>query len=203
MGLLLALGVTARADDPGPYIALGGAANWVSDAPLRGGSGSGEASYENGWATIGSVGLALTRNWRAEAEIGYRRNDVHSVTGGGSGEVNGWSGMGNLVFDIVTGSNWNPYIGAGVGALRYRATGIRTSAGSLSDDDVVLAYQGIVGVSYAVTPNSRFFLDYRYLRADDPGVRDSAGNNLRTEYRSSTVLLGLRFTLAQPAGASR
>jgi opacity protein-like surface antigen len=98
------------------------------------------------------------------------------------------------MFDVNTGSGWTPYFGAGIG-LRYRASGLRTLGGP---DDDTLAYQGIVGVSYAFTPTSRFFFDYRYVRADDPGARDPAGNTLRTESRSSTVLFGFRFTLSQP-----
>jgi opacity protein-like surface antigen len=203
-GMMMALAGAARADEPGPYVGIGLGGNFLPDAPLRGGTVSNQATYDTGWATIGSVGLALDRNWRAEVEVGYRRNDVNSVRGGtGGGEANSLSALGNVLYDIDLGSGWTPYIGAGVGALRYRASGLRTSAGGLNDDDVVLAYQGIVGLSYTITPNSRFFVDYRYLHAEDPSVRDSAGNGLRTEYRSSTVLLGLRFTLAQPASGSR
>jgi OOP family OmpA-OmpF porin len=198
-GLLMTLASGARADVPGPYVGLGVGANWLSDAPLNGGTAPSAVSFDSGWATIGTVRLALDRNWRAEVEIGYRRNDGSGLPGG-NGDVNARNGLGNVLFDVDTGSGWTPYLGAGIGALRYRASGLRTSAGGLSDDDLVLAYQGIVGVSYAVTPNSRFFFDYRYLRANDPSVRDTAGNDVRTEYDSSSVLFGLRFTLAQLPG---
>lgn len=200
----MALSGVARAADDGPYLGLGLGSHFLSDAPLAGGAVSGEARFENGWATIGSVGLALNRNWRAEVEVGYRRNNVASVSGGSAtGEVNAWSGLGNVLYDVDLGSSWTPYVGVGAGALRYRASGLRTSGGSLTDSDVVFAYQGIIGVSYAVTPNSRFFLDYRYLRADDPSVRDAAGNSLRTEYHSNTLMFGFRFTLAQPTPEAR
>jgi OOP family OmpA-OmpF porin len=192
MGLLMALINAARADDTSPTVPLGIGPHWLSGTSLNVGSTSGDSSADNGWATVGSVGLALDSNWRAEVEIGYRGNGSRSLPED-SGDASAWSGMGNVLYGKDIGSGWTPYIGAGFGALRYRTSGLRMSAGGPGTDDAVPAYQGILGVSYAVTPNSRFYFDYRYLRTDDLKVRDTAGNNART----NTMLLGWRFTLPQ------
>ncbi|HTI87081.1 MAG TPA: outer membrane beta-barrel protein [Alphaproteobacteria bacterium] len=194
-GLLLALAAGARAEEPGPYLGLGAGPSWLASAPLRRGSASSNITFDSDGTAIGSVGLALDRSWRAEVEIGSRRDNAQGLTA--AGDLTHWNRVSNLTFNVETGSGWTPYFGAGIGTLRYHASGLRMSANGAGDDDT-LAYQGIVGVSYAFTPTSRFFFDYRYVRSDDPGARDPAGNTVRTEQRSSTVLFGFRFTLSQP-----
>jgi OOP family OmpA-OmpF porin len=70
-----------------------------------------------------------------------------------------------------------------------------TARRGLNDSDTVFAYQGILGIAYDVTPRTQFYVDYHYLRADDPSVSSSTGANLDSEYHSNTILLGFRYSL--------
>jgi len=204
-GLLVAASGVASAEQPGPYFSLGVGANFLNDADLTGTGVSDKAEFNTGWAGLGALGYAFDRNWRAELELGYRSNDIDSLTGGGgnAGSVNAWTLMGNVLYDINTGSAWTPYLGVGAGALRYRAAGLQaTSTSTVNDSDTRFAYQGIAGVGYDLTPSTQLFLDYHFLKATDPKVSSSAGTSLKSEYESHTVMIGLRFALGTPPAAA-
>lgn len=199
-GLFLGVaGAAGAAEQTGPYVSLGVGPNFLNDADTTGTgfSGTRSADFDTGFAGVGALGYKLDKNWRTELELGYRRNEVSSIPGGGGdGDVHSWSYMGNVLYDVDTGSKWTPYVGIGAGAVHYRAAGLQlTPTTTTNDGDTEFAYQGILGVAYDVTPRSQFYVDYHYLRADNPSVTDSAGNNYDTTYRSNTVLLGFRYTL--------
>jgi OmpA-OmpF porin, OOP family len=202
-GLMVGIAGTASAEQPGPYMSLGVGANWLNDADVTGTGISDKAKFNTGWAAQAAGGYAFDKNWRAELELGYRRNDVDSVNGtagaGNNGYVGAFSAFANMLYDFDTGSNWTPYLGLGVGALRYKASSMQVATGTtVNDGDTVLAGQGILGVGYNVTPNTQLFVDYHYVRADDPTVKNSAGNDVNTEYKAHTVMLGFRYSFGTP-----
>ena len=198
-GLFIGLaGAASAAEQTGPYIGLGVGPNCLNDASTTGPTGTKSAEFDTGIAGVATLGYKLDKNWRTEFELGYRRNEVSSVSGGGGGDgdVHSESYMGNVLYDIDTGSKWTPYVGIGAGAVHYRPAGLQlTPTTTTNDGDTVFGYQGILGVAYDVTPRSQFFLDYHYLRANNPTVTDSSGGDYDTTYRSNTVLLGFRYTL--------
>lgn len=199
-GLLLAAGAV-RAEQPGPYVSLGLGANWVNDADMTGTGVSDKDKLKTGFGLMGAAGYAFDRNWRAEAELGFRHNGVDTLENGGgnSGHVNAWSLMGNVLYDVNTGSNWTPYLGVGAGMLNYRASGMHpTATTSLNDSDTNFAYQGILGVGYNFTPSTQFYLDYHYLRSLDPTVSSSNGTDLDTKYHAHTLMVGVRYSFGTP-----
>lgn len=205
-GLFVAMAGVASAEQPGPYLSLGIGANILNDANLTGAGVSDKADFNTGWAGIGAVGYAFDKNWRTELELGYRRNNVETMSGGGgnAGHVGAIDLMGNVLYDIDTGTKWTPYLGVGIGAVRYQARGYQpTATTSLNDSDTVFAAQGILGVSYDMSQNTQLFLDYRYLEANDPSVRSSNGTNLKTEYQAHTVLAGFRYSFGSPPPAAK
>jgi outer membrane protein OmpA-like peptidoglycan-associated protein len=200
-GLLVGIAGTASAEQPGPYVSLGVGANWLQDADVTGTGINDKAKFDDGWAALGAVGYAFDKNWRTELELGYRRNGIDSISGGGAsnGNVNAFSFMVNALYDIDTGTKWTPYLGVGIGMVRYKAAGVNTSnTTNINDSDNVLAGQGILGIAYDVSPNAQLFLDYHYLQADDPSVTNSAGVGIDTEYKSHTVMVGLRYSFGTP-----
>jgi OmpA-OmpF porin, OOP family len=198
-GLFVAVAGVAHADEQaGPYLGLGVGANFLNDAHSSRDNGpSPTVDFNTGAAAAGALGYRFDKNWRTEFELGYRHNNVESVSGGGgNGAVHAWDYMGNVLYDVDTGSKWTPYVGIGAGMVHYHAAGLQLAPNTTTNDgDDVFAYQGILGVSYEFTPRTSMFVDYRYLRADNPTVVDSAGTSYDTKYRTNTVLLGFRYTL--------
>jgi opacity protein-like surface antigen len=197
-GLFIGIaGAASAAEQTGPYVSLGVGPNFLNDADTTSSTGTKRLDFDTGFAGAGALGYKFDKNWRTEFELGYRRNEIDSVPGGGgAGDVHSWSYMGNVLYDIDTGSKWTPYIGLGAGAVHYHAAGLQlTPTTTVNDGDTEFAYQGILGVAYDVTPRSQFYVDYHYLRANNPNMTDSSGNNHDTTYRSNMVLLGFRYTL--------
>jgi OmpA-OmpF porin, OOP family len=203
-GLFFAAAGAASAQQTGPYVGFGLGASFLDDARFYNGGTNGKADYDTGWGGLLSGGYAFDSNWRTELELGYRRNDVGSMSGGRSdkGNSNAFSLMGNVLYDIRTGTNFTPYVGVGAGYVKYKASGIAPSATTtVNDSSDIFAYQGIAGVSYTLTPSSQLFLDYHYLRGNNPDVTDSAGTHLSTEYRDHLVTIGFRYMFGVPPAA--
>jgi outer membrane protein OmpA-like peptidoglycan-associated protein len=111
--------------------------------------------------------------------------------------------MGNVLYDVDTGSAWTPYLGAGAGLVKYSAHGMApTATTSLNDSDTQFAYQGIAGIGYQFTPSTQFFLDYHYLRSLDPTVSSSNGTHLSTDNANNTVMIGIRYSFGAPPPAA-
>ena len=204
-GLFVAVAGTASAEQPGPYLSLGVGANFLNDADLTGTGVTDKAEFNTGWAVMGAVGYAFDKNWRSELELGFRRNDIDTLRGGGgnAGNVSASSLMGNLLYDFDTGSKWTPYLGVGIGAVRYKANGLQpTGTTNLNDSDTKLAAQGILGIAYDVSQSTQLFLDYHYLQSRDPSVSSSNGTTLESEYKSHTVMVGFRYSFGTPPAAA-
>lgn len=203
-GLLLAAGA-ARAEQPGPYVSLGIGANWLNDAEVTGSGVNDKANFKTGLGLMGAAGYAFDRNWRAEAELGFRGNKIDRLESGGGngGHVDNFSLMGNVLYDVDTGTPWTPYLGAGAGLVKYSAHGMApTATTSLNDSDTQFAYQGIAGIGYQFTPSTQFFLDYHYLRSLDPTVQSSNGTHLSTDNANNTVMIGIRYSFGAPPPAA-
>jgi outer membrane protein OmpA-like peptidoglycan-associated protein len=124
---------------------------------------------------------------------------VSGVAGAG-GSVNVWSGMVNALYDINLGWPVTPYVGVGAGYARIKAKNINVSGAQVMDDsDNQFAYQGIVGASYAITPNLKLGLDYRYFATLDPEFSTNTGTKVDSEYSAHTVMLGLRWEFGAPS----
>ena len=90
-------------------------------------------------------------------EVQKLKDNLFVLTGGGgnNGHVGAFSGMINLLYDVDTGSAWAPYLGVGLGAVRYKASGLQPTTGTtLNDSDTVFAGQGILGVLPASSTNT-------------------------------------------------
>ena len=116
-----------------------------------------EIEFDTGFNVGGSVGYNFGNNLRAEGEVAYRAADISDITALGisassvgfivTGDVEVISFMANAFYDIPTGSDWTPFVGAGLGAAM-----VSLSLLGADDDDTVLAYQIGAGVSYHLSP---------------------------------------------------
>jgi opacity protein-like surface antigen len=55
-----------------------------------------------------------------------------------------------------------------------------------------MAWQGIAGVDFALSPSWTLSLDYRYFAVDEVKLTDSLQVSFKTDYAASTAMLGLR-----------
>ena len=186
----------------GLYLGAGLGANLLRSSTVEGGAISAKSEYDRGWAGLLSLGHGYGNGFRSELEFSYRKNSVDKVRGSSAGgDAKSTSLMLNGLYDFDTGSNWVPTLGLGIGAARVRDSGIGnlTAAGdSVSGSDTRPAYQGIVGLGYKLSDQLTLGLDYRYFASLTPEFRTAAGVSVDNDYKSHTVLLGLRYAFNPP-----
>jgi outer membrane protein OmpA-like peptidoglycan-associated protein len=185
----------------GFYIGGAGGVNWLQDADVQGGAVNSEAEFKTGWGAVGALGYGLGNGVRLEFEAGYRNNDIDKTSSGnGTGDASALSFMGNVLYDIQTGTPFTPYVGVGVGYARTRLNDAAAFSNTRVDDkDWNFAYQGIVGVAYSIIPALKLTLDYRYFATLDPEYTTNTGVSVDSEYHSHAVMLGLRYEFGAPA----
>jgi outer membrane protein OmpA-like peptidoglycan-associated protein len=197
----------------GWYLGVEGGASWVEDNKFDFGTGpsahppltsfNNAAEYDTGWAVLATVGYGFGMNIRAEFEAGWRQNDVSLFTSGPGhvpfrdATLDELTLMANVLYDIPIGSRLMLTVGAGAGG-----DDARIDDGVVKDDDWRFAYQGIVGLSYAIGSRTDITLNYHYLRASGPDY-SHVHHTLTTHFdRESfddlvkhTVTIGLRYDL--------
>ncbi|HTO85657.1 MAG TPA: OmpA family protein [Methylomirabilota bacterium] len=197
--LVVALGaqVASAGESPGLYLGAGGGADWLQDMKLRGDAPvpfNNDIDSDTGWAAIGTLGYRFGNGIRTEIEGGYRHNDADAFSGAAGSEVRTWDAMTNVLYDFDLGLPIRPYVGVGIGGINADAK----VNGFGSDTKWAFGYQGIAGAEYPLSDTLALFADYRYLATQgldlSPGTSDA-----RDEYRSHTVLAGVRWTFWQPA----
>lgn len=213
---LVMVGRPAAADSPGWYggvgagPALSGKINGTGDLDFNSGQSLGFAALGFGGYSFGALHL--------EGELGYRRFDVRSLnivsdnglgnqlgvgslTGasGRGGSLNALSTMFNTRYDFLPKSDWTPYIGLGLGLARVGVNGLSANGVPIADhSDFRPAYQGIVGVSYALSPKVSLALDYRYFATFDNTIRDSGGGSIRVPLSTHNVILSAVYHFGAP-----
>lgn len=212
---LAAIGLSAVAYAPagfaapeGPFVGIMGGANFTNDLDVSG-TGVGinrSVDTDTGYAVIPSIGYRFGNGLRSEFELGYRKNDVDSVSGSttGSGEIKARSAMLNLLYDVNMNGRVSPYLGGGIGYAKVRYDGVQpvgVPGIGVNDSDRVFAYQGIAGLSYALSNAVELAAEYRYFATQDPDMRTSGGTSVETEYKSHAALFGLRYNFGAPKAA--
>ena len=113
---------------------------------------------------------------RVEAELGYKRAGIDTVNTidtvfGADGHASAQSLMGNVLLDFGDENGLSGYAGGGIGVARVKynfdAPLLHPYVGAVnfSDSDSRLAWQAILGVRYAITPNIDLGLKYRFFNA--------------------------------------
>ena len=220
LALLTALSLPKAngAETPGWYVGLEGGWSHLTDpsgtftTPAT--SLSVTLHPSEGFAAGGTAGFAFRGGLRVEGEFVYRRHGLQSFT---SSQTNGASVpaqgrlesvamMGNLLYEFDNRTRWTPYLGGGVGGARlhldkFAATG---ASSTFTAGDWRLAYQGIVGLKYALTPAWSVGLDYRYFATIKPAFSGAPGGiptAIRTDYGTHNVMVGLVYHFGAPPPA--
>lgn len=186
--LLLVYASSVWAFQPqGGYLVLRGGPGFVDDSRFSSKSLGGEFDVSSGYAVVAGAGLALVPGVNVELEGSWRRNDFDSVRVDAlgswrmDGKISASAVMTNLVLSDASGVfPTGVYAGAGAGAALVEADG------SGSDDDLVPAYQVMLG--FDVPVNERFSADlqYRFFRTANADL-----GSLEVEYSAHAVLLGV------------
>jgi opacity protein-like surface antigen len=198
---LVFLLAAASAFAAGPYYAgLEAGAVWLADSQVNGGI-KGEASFDVGWG-LGLVGGYDFGTFRLEGELVYRKSDADKFTAAGlatgmSGEYTNTALMVNAYYDFKTLSpSVIPYLGIGAGAANVEANFTVGGTRVVDESQIVFAWQLVAGVAFPVSKELAIDLNYRYFATSDPSYSSnfSPGVNIETEYASSNVFVGLRYS---------
>lgn len=132
----------------------------------------------------------LEGNWNANAEDKFVDQDGDKT----KTKVTAHSLMWNTYYDIPTGLPVRPYVGAGIGVARVKATLSWPDFNEkFSMKKTKFAYQLGAGVSYDLTSNWAIDAGYRYLDYGKFTKTDEDGKNtLKT--KTHNVHLGVRYT---------
>ena len=177
----LALTGAAAADTPaGFYLDLGAGANWVQDIdqPM-----SSFNDFDMGYYVGGTAGYKIDNGLKFEFEVAYRSNDF-DLFRGKTAEVNSFSVMGNMLYDIDLGPGYSLSLGGGVGTARIGFD----AAPFLDDRDWVFAFQGLAEIEAMVSDDIGIFAGYNYFEANN-AFDDTDG----FDYKAHTALVGVRF----------
>ncbi|MBA3030853.1 MAG: porin family protein [Desulfobacteraceae bacterium] len=140
----------------------------------------GDLEFDGGWVIGAAVGTTI-EPFRVEGELEYRRSNISAADVPGEDTLATTSLMLNGYYDFQTDSSLTPYIGAGIGWARH----------DISDadvDDSGFAYQGTIGVAYALSDTMALDFAYRYFATADPDFE-----GLDASYDSHNLTVGLRF----------
>ncbi|MFO7606659.1 MAG: outer membrane beta-barrel protein [Desulfurivibrionaceae bacterium] len=180
----------------GPYFTGKLAAVEGHDADWSDSTGNiAELSTDPGYGLSLAIGHDLY-DYRLEAELAYRSNDLDEITAAGfppvsiDGDVNSMALMGNFFVDFNYGAAVTPFVGAGIGVanVEYELDSITGIPLNVSDDDTVFAYQAALGVAFSISETAKIDLSYRYFATADP---EFDGNN-EIEYATSNIMAGFR-----------
>ncbi|MEP0520175.1 MAG: outer membrane beta-barrel protein [Hyphomicrobiales bacterium] len=179
----------------------------------------GEINFENGFVIGGAIGVVFAENWRGEAELSYRRNEVSSYYEGTIGGtalrpdnlansddyVSAFAVMANIWRDFDVNDTFAVHLGGGVGAAWVSADllDIDTSNANnngLDDSTWVLAGQAGAGIDWKMLNGWIASLDYRAFITDAPnfdGTHSVDGGSFKLEhdYFSHSIMVGLRMPL--------
>ncbi|MBK1658860.1 OmpA family protein [Paracraurococcus ruber] len=178
-----------------------------------------------GAAAVLSLGWGFGNGWRAEVEGNYRSDGVDRLslngrTVGGSGYLDRYGVMANLLFDFdlssfgLAPSIYQPYLGIGGGYVWNEIRRSRFSVGGsgyrIEDTDPQFAYQAILGGAFGLggaVPGLSLTAEYRFLGTLDPKIaigrtsgpaQAGVPGSFEPGNTNHALLLGLRYAFNPP-----
>lgn len=181
----------------GPYVGIGAGATWIDDADMKAPTGNSSIEFDTGYAAILKGGYDFGGGWRGEGEFGWRNWGADGAAGG---DLRAYTLFANALYDFMPNSNWSPYLGAGVGMIRYSSQDLRRNGLTSDDQDNTWGVQGIAGLWYALDSNWQVSADYRYMYTGDATLYTTTGGaRIEPDNSIHTVMLGLTYKFGTPA----
>ncbi len=193
------------------YVGVGGGVNMLQSTNIGTAFGNTlDTDFDTGWALMANVGYRWGGGLRAELEGAYRKNNAGSIMDVGfgpvtnvDGDVTEFSLMANLLYDIHLGDNLSLTLGGGIGAadsqVQISGFGVPLIVDTGSNN-WSFAWQLLSGVSYSMSPNTEFFVEYRYFRNDNHDVTTfplGTPGFESIDLESQTATFGIRFALGR------
>jgi outer membrane protein OmpA-like peptidoglycan-associated protein len=164
------------------------------------------ADFATGWAGLGTIGYGMN-HWRVEVEGGYRRNNLDGYEKNGwafsnvSGDVTQVTAMMNVLYDVPLLEKLSLDVGIGVGG-DYAKIDFTLPGPDIQHESWRLAYQGLAGLTYTLTPNIGVFANYRYLDARRETFDATPSLIIDGEdFQKHTTSVGVRYAFAAPLAA--
>ena len=193
--LLLAPAAEAETT-PGWYGALGVGVAFPEDPTMFAGGTKTKGTDENtNLSSSKSVGYAFDNGIRLAAE--FYHNQINTTT---FNDLHGFGHMTNRIlfadvyYDFENKTFLTPYVGAGFGVDFVHVNNVGNAAGRLSGEEIVGAYQGIVGVAAKIDQNWAITADYRYVASFDPKTSFTGGTKGRISNASQNFIIGVRYS---------
>jgi OmpA-OmpF porin, OOP family len=176
-------------------------------------SQAGRIVMHNGWTIQGSAGYGFGNGFRAEVEGDYIDDNFSKATINGhdfaSGGHEGRYGIFvNGFYDFDVGLPYlYPYVGGGIGWQIDAFNNFHPDGFYINKNKDALAYQGIAGIAFPITPvpGLSATLEYRFVGLEGArkfnGVFTPTGQTaslkVKQEYNNQ-IVVGLRYQLFQP-----
>ena len=153
-----------------------------------------------GYAVSAAMGRRHSKKLRSEFEFAARGNNLTTSSPASvflteaDANVNAYSLMKNVFFELDNSSRFTPYGGFGIGLSYVDVDSVVISGGDsvfeIEDDDTVFTYQAIGGVSARITKTTDFVVEYRFLGTTDVEL-GSIGQEL--PYLANNLFLGFKL----------
>lgn len=195
----------AATSEPGDwYVSLFAGGVWTNDVDTDYNGGTDySVSFDPGYTLGIAVGTHVFENLRGEVELSFGRVEASSVSEDGFPEINAQGPLsttyllGNLWYELDTGSGFTPYLGGGIGA-GYATGDVTFGAASYGygPGGIGFAYQLGVGVTVDVADNIALDVGYRYKSILDIDFEDNDGGGVYEggDVNSHVVQAGLKFS---------
>ena len=180
----------------GSGIYVNGGVAWQGDYNVSDSLTDDKVSFDTGFRIDLGYQLGLTENWALQFEVGYIYNGLdkfedNSGSSPAHGELWQLPVLANVIYNIPLQPNLNLYFGAGLGAdfSFIHAEGDNADA-------VSFAYQGTVGLNYAVASNIDLGIAYKFLGTTGQTFNDLGGSGSDVKIDSSwnqSILLTVLF----------
>ncbi len=158
------------------------------------------AETDPGFYLGGVVGYAFSSNLRAEIEAFYKRDGLGTLSPGArtpgmtftpsapaSGGASLYGGMARGYWEFTRGSNFQPYVGGGVGLATVEFD-IMLDGARKQDEENLFAYEFTAGARYTITPRSSIRAGYRLS-----GTREAELNASHPDDRTHAIEFGINY----------
>ena len=180
------------------YLSLDGGAALVPDSSVDYGGGAAPSralKFQTGWGVVGTAGWEVHPSFRLEAQVGYTRNGVRSISPGASP-----SGSASATTTMLVGrwrwpnqSHVVPFLELG-GGRAWVAQNLVVGGTTLSNTSAsTWAYQAAVGAYIPFAERFDLDLSYRYLGTQRGIFLDNNFLLYQSSFASHAVLVGLTW----------